>query len=126
MADSNIQQGTDSVPYGDQQMVDAQAAQLPAPAPGIDPEAIAQAVVGNAGVVQPVQQAPAGQPGYTVRNPYMLLPSRVNFGSLNGGQQKSQVERDYDIGTLWEALAADPRSSDTAKMVARQLMNRGG
>jgi len=123
VADSNIQQGTDSVPYGDQQMVDAQAAQLPAPAPGIDPEAIAQAVAGNAGVSQSGNTAPAG---YTVRNPYMLLPSRVNFGSLNGGQQKSQVERDYDIGTLWEALAADPRSSDTAKMVARQLMNRGG
>jgi hypothetical protein len=116
VADSSIQQGTDSVEYGDQQAVDAQAAAMPAAPPAIDPAAIAQSVTGN---VTPQQAAP----GYTVKNPYMLLPSRVNFNAVNG--QKSQVERDYDIGSLWEALAADPRSSDTARMVARQLMNRG-
>lgn len=65
---------------------------------------------------------PPSQDGYTVRNPYMLLPARMNYANFQQTPQKTQVERNYDVGLLWEVLASDPQADPTTRMIARSLM----
>jgi hypothetical protein len=78
------------------------------------------------GVEQAAQQPmpEQQQQGYTIKNPYMLLPPNMNFGSFGAGGQrtKTPVERRYDVGLLWEVLANDPQAPEITRIVARQLM----
>jgi hypothetical protein len=98
--------------------------QANAPAP-IEPtptqadEAMLEGVVQNAGVEQPAQQAPAGQPAYTVRNPNLLLPASVNYGNFNNRGAKTPVETAYDAGTLFQVLG---RTNPTFKLVSEELL----
>lgn len=62
-------------------------------------------------------EAPAG---FTVKNPYMLLPPMVNFPQMNRG--KTAVEQQYDAGLLWEVLANDPNADPTIRNIARRLL----
>lgn len=94
------------------------------PTPVQADEAAMAAAVPPAPAEQPAQQAPPAQPGYTVKNPYMLLPPRANLAKFNGPTPKSAVERAYDIGLFWQVLASDPRASNLTRMVARGLTGR--
>jgi hypothetical protein len=115
MADAAITQQNDAVEYGQQAQIDAQAASMPAPAPAIDPAAIAQAVAAEAPVAQDAQQ------GYTIKNPYMLLPAKMNFGQFQGQGQKTQVEQKYDVGIMFDAISAnDP----AMRVIADELMGK--
>lgn len=118
MADPNVTQQTDAVEYGEQGAVDAQAASMPAAVPPVDPKAIADAAVTpQALVAQEAQQPP--QQGYTIRNPYMLLPAKMNFGQFQ--EQKTQVEQKYDAGLLFEVLGKD---NPAMQSVADELLGR--
>ena len=92
-------------------------APLPQEVPALTPEQIAQQAAA------PPEEAPpeeAPQEGFTVRNPYMLLPPAMNFAQ----PRKTQAERNYDVGMLWEVLAEDPRADDLTRMIARSLTGR--
>jgi hypothetical protein len=62
------------------------------------------------------------QTGYTVKNPYTLMPAAVNMRGAGLSTPKSQVERSYDIGRFWQVLASDPRASELTRFVARSLV----
>jgi len=52
----------------------------------------------------------------------MLLPSRMLYGDLTRQMPKTQVERNHDVGMLWEVLAADPQADETTRVIARMLL----
>lgn len=108
--------------YGETTATREQAAVAPLPQepPPVEPEQIAQQAAAPPQGAPPEQQAQVPQEGFTVRNPYMLLPPTVNFAQ----SRKTQAERNYDVGMLWEVLAQDPRADDLTRMIARSLTNR--
>lgn len=77
-----------------------------------------QAVMGNEAEPDMPQSAPAG---YTVKNPYMLLPSRVLYGNFNRETVKTPVEKNYSAGLLWDALAQDSSASPIVRQIAQAL-----
>jgi len=93
-------------------------APVPKEKPAATPEEIAQQAAA------PPEETPAAQPqqappeGFTVRNPYMLLPPTVNFAP----QGKSTAEQNYDVGMLWDVLANSPNSDPIMKTIARRLI----
>jgi hypothetical protein len=91
------------------------------PTPTQADEAALANVAQSAAVAQPAQQAaPAQQPaGYTVKNPYTLLPPTVNFSKVNGERPKSAVEVQYDAGLLFEILG---QTNGTFKLIADELL----
>lgn len=115
------------------QETEALAAAAPPP---IEPTPTEADVASEGAVAQAAQQAmgigaepddmgvktSAPQQWYTVKNPYMLLPARMNYANFQQGPQKTQVERNYDVGLLWEVLASDPQADPTTRMIARSLM----
>ncbi len=72
------------------------------------------------------QQAPTQSQGYTVKNPYMLLPASMNFRGYgaNGERIKTPVERQYDAGLLWDVLASDSNAPEITRTIARGLMGK--
>jgi len=59
---------------------------------------------------QPTEQAAPMQQGYTVKNPYMLMPQGANYGRLQGpGAQrpKTPSEIDYDAGIVFDVMATN-------------------
>lgn len=112
--------------YGAVQEEEALEAAAPPPIEESPAEADAasqEAVVEAAQQVMPEQQAPSQAQGYTVKNPYMLLPPRMNLGQYANGQRtKTPVERQYDVGLLWDVLASDAQAPELTRMVARKLM----
>jgi hypothetical protein len=93
------------------------------PTPTQADEAALANVAQSAAVAQPAQQAAPTQQsvGYTVKNPYTLLPPTVNFSKVNGERPKSSAEQNYDIGTLFDILGSrDP----FMKRIADELMGR--
>ena len=115
MADAAPIQQKDAVEYGDQGKIDAQAAAMPAGVPPVDPVAIAQAAV-----APDAQQAAPEQQGYTIKNPYMLLPAKMNFGQFQG-RGPTPVEQQYDAGLLWRVLADSPTADPITKQIAKRL-----
>jgi hypothetical protein len=91
------------------------------PTPTQADEATLANVAQSAVVAQPAQQAaPAQQsPGYTVKNPYALLPTAVNFSRVDGDRPKSAVEVQYDAGLLFEILG---QTNGTFKLIADELL----
>jgi hypothetical protein len=125
MADPAITQQKDAVEYGAQGAVDAQAAAMTGGVPPVDPAAIAQSVV------QSAENAPAGtgaegdapvQNGYTVKNPYMLLPSKMNFGQFS--QDKTPLVANHDMSLFWDILASDQQIDPTVRIIADSLKGR--
>jgi hypothetical protein len=94
------------------------------PTPTQADEATLASVAQTATVAPPAQQDVSGQQpstGYTVKNPYTLMPSSVNMAGANLSTPKSKVERSYDIGRFWQVLASDPNASELTRMVAKSL-----
>ena len=121
MADAALTQQKDAVEYGQQGKIDAQAAAMPAGVPPVDPVAIAQAAVAPEVPVAPAaQQAAPEQQGYTIKNPYMLLPSKMLYGDITG-QRATPVEQQYEAGLLWRALANSPTADPITKQIAKRL-----
>jgi len=111
-----------------QEALEASAPPPIEPTPAQADEAVMQGVVQNAAVVQPGQQAvaeqqaaPAMQPGYTVKNPYTLMPARINFRGIGRQTPKSQVERNYDAGLLFEVLG---RTSPAMRIISEELLGK--
>jgi hypothetical protein len=76
-------------------------------------------------VAQPAQQQQTmQQPGYTVKNPYMLMPSTANYSGVMGERPKMGAEVQHDSGLIFEILG---RSNGTFKLIADELLgvNRG-
>lgn len=107
----------------EQEAIEATAPPPIEPTPTQADEAAMAAVSSNAPVAAtgnaPIQETT----GYTVKNPYTLMPARVNMGQV-AGTPKSQVERSYDIGRFWAVLASDPRASEITRYVARSLIGK--
>lgn len=62
----------------------------------------------------------AQQPqGYTVKNPYMLMPYQMWKDKITSGERtKTPTEADYDVGTMFRVLGAlDP----TMRVIADEL-----
>jgi len=78
-------------------------------------EMVAGAVAPEAAVAQP------GQQGYTVKNPYMLLPKDVNYGRMTGQRRKTQTEVDYDAGMVFDVLATN---NPIFKLVRDELLGK--
>lgn len=106
----------------EQEVLESMAPPPIEPTPTEADEAALSGVVQPPAVAPPVQQA--AQPGYTVKNPYTLLPPGVNFRGIGASAPKSKVERAYDIGLLWQVLAADPNASELTRFVARGLTGK--
>lgn len=89
-----------------------------APAPGVPPLETEEGagVVPEAPVVASAQQAPTRQP-YTVKNPYMLLPSGVNFQQPG----KTPTEQNYEVGMLFEVLG---RNDPVMRRISQELMGK--
>jgi len=98
---------------------------MPQEAPTPTPEEIAQEAAAPPAEEQAAQKAPAQEAppeeGFRVANRYMLLPPTVNFAQ----PRKTQPERNYDVGMLWDVLANDPQAEPLVRMIAQNLMNRG-
>jgi hypothetical protein len=95
----------------------------PVPPPTEGALAVQDAV---AGAQPPAEEAPANasvpqeQPtGFTVRNRFNLLPSRVNFQAAQ--QPKTDVEQKYDAGLMFQVLGGD---SAELKIIADELLGR--
>jgi hypothetical protein len=69
----------------------------------------------------PEEAQATGEPEYfTVQNPYMLLPASINFPQQN--PQKTPVERDYDVGLLWNVLADSSSTNQSIRTIAKRLL----
>lgn len=93
-------------------------APMPQEPPAATPEEIAQEAAAPPEEAPPVEAATAPPPevqGFTVRNPYMLLPPTINLGQ----RQLTTAEKDYNVGLLWQALASDPRAPALTKAIAQ-------
>jgi hypothetical protein len=115
--------------YGETTATREQAANAPMPQepPPAEPEEIAQEAAAQTQEAQ-TEEAPIPEPppevfqpqGFTVRNPYMLLPPSVNLAP----RRKTQPERLNDVGMLWEALASDPQADPLIQMIAKSLIGK--
>ena len=84
-----------------------------------------EAVVQSAQQAMPKQQASTQSQGYTVKNPYMLMPARMNMGRYVDGQRAKTVsERQYDAGLLWDVLANDSHVDPLVRSIAKSLMGK--
>jgi hypothetical protein len=71
-------------------------------------------------VAQPAQQQQTmQQSGYTVKNPYMLMPSTANYSGVMGERPKSSEEQAYDAGLLFQFLG---NSNPVFKYISEELM----
>jgi hypothetical protein len=70
------------------------------------------------------QQAPTQSQGYTVKNPYMLLPARMNMSGFTGDTRKTRLVANRDMSMFWDLLASDPQSDRTVRVIAKAL--KGG
>ena len=73
----------------------------------------------------PQQSAPVAKPqaqSVTVKNPFMLLPSNVNFQASQG---KTPLERNYGMSLFWDILAGEPQVDPTARLIAQALSRNG-
>jgi hypothetical protein len=122
MADPAITQQNDAVEYGAQGAVDAQASAMPAGVPPVDPAAIAQSVVQAAPQGTGAEGDEPAQSGYTVKNPYMLLPSKMNFGQFS--QDKTPLVANHDMSLFWDILASDQQIDPTVRIIADSLKGR--
>ncbi len=85
-------------------------------------EAALQTVAPQSAVVQVAQQPPVVRQGYTVKNPYMLLPSNVNFANAQmGPTPKTPTEQRYDAGLLFEVLS---KTSPVLATAANELLGK--
>jgi len=106
----------------EQEALEAMAPPPIEPTPTQADAAVMQAVAQNAVPAQPA--APVQQPGYTVKNPYTLMPPGVNFRGVGTTTPKAKVQRAYDIGLFWQVLASDPNASELTRFVARGLTGK--
>ena len=113
--------------YGQAGVLDAAEQSLqeatPVPPPTEGALAVQDAVAGGQ---PPIEEAPANAPvpqeqptGFTVRNRFNLLPSRVNFQAAQ--QPKTDVEQKYDAGLMFQVLGGD---SAELKIIADELLGR--
>jgi len=98
--------------YGETTATREQAAVAPLPQepPPVEPEQIAQQAAAPLEGAPPEQQAQVPQEGFTVRNPYLLLPPTVNFARAEG--QKTPSDRRIDAGLLFQILAKNNPTFD--------------
>lgn len=82
-------------------------------------EMAAQGVAPGATVDQTAQQPAPGQQGYTVKNPYMLLPQKTNYGRMTGERPKTNSEVEYDAGMMFDVLAT---TNPIFKLVRDELL----
>lgn len=120
MAKAQVQPPSEEKEQGAVQNEEAAEATTAAMSEAQSPEQVADTAVGAA--VAP-EQAPPAEPieGYTVQNPYMLLPPTLNYFPQ---QRKTQPERNYDAGLLWEVLSEDAQADPLTQMIARRLTGK--
>jgi len=103
------------------EQIEAAAPPAIEPTPTEQDEAMLESVVPEAPVEQVAQQAPTGQPSYTVRNPNLLLPANVNYRRFTP-QRPTPTEVNHNLGLFWDVLANSPGASELTRSVARGLL----
>jgi hypothetical protein len=118
---------TEQPAYGQAQVMDAaaQATEAATPVPPLSPDAqaVQAALAGQAPAAQSAPQTPANQAqqpaeGTRVMNRFNLLPPSVNFQAQ---QQKTPVERDYDMSLYWGILAGESQVDPAVRLIAKRL-----